>query len=111
MMGVFTEWQGKYAAVGIATFPIKIEGRDKKPLTKGYQRTGLRGSTQLARKFTKADAFALMLGRTNKVEIIDVDTKDERALADALSTYGNTPVISRTASGGGFHAWYRHSPY
>ena len=46
MMGVFTEWQGKYAAVGIPTFPIKIEGRDKKPLTKGYQRSPkTRGAT------------------------------------------------------------------
>jgi Primase C terminal 1 (PriCT-1) len=30
-------------------------------------------------------------------------------LADALSTYGNTPIITRTASGGGFHAWYQYS--
>ena len=109
LMGVFAEWQAKYAAAGIATFPVKIEGKDKKPLIKGYQRTGLKGSAELARKFTKADALALMLGPRSKVEIIDVDTKDEHALADALSTYGNTPVISRTASGGGFHAWYRHS--
>ena len=110
MMGVFTEWQGKYAAVGIATFPIKIEGKDKKPMTKGYQRTGIRGSTALAEKFTQANAFGLLLGRTSGLEIVDVDTKDDRALADALSTYGNTDVISRTASGGGYHAWYRHSP-
>ena len=109
LMGVFAEWQAKYAAAGIATFPVKIEGKDKKPLIKGYQRTGLKGSAELARKFTKADALALMLGPRSKVEIIDVDTKDERALADALSTYGDTRVISRTASGGGFHAWYRHS--
>jgi hypothetical protein len=30
-------------------------------------------------------------------------------LADALSTYGKTPLVSRTASGGGYHAWYRYS--
>jgi hypothetical protein len=79
-MGVFAEWQGKYAAAGIATFPVKIEGKDKKPLIKGYQRTGLRGSAELARKFTQADALALMLGPRSNIEIIDVDTKDERFL-------------------------------
>jgi hypothetical protein len=72
-------------------------------LSKGYQRTGIRGSPALASKFTKADAFGLMLGPHNKIEIVDVDTKDERALADALSTYGKSQIISRTASGGGFH--------
>jgi hypothetical protein len=41
--------------------------------------------------------------------LVDVDTKDERVLEDALSTYGDTPIVSRTATGGGFHAWYRYS--
>jgi hypothetical protein len=108
MSGIFSRWQPRYAEHGIATFPVRIEGKDKQPLSKGYQRTGIRGSTMLASKFTQADAFGLMLGPHNKIEIVDVDTKDERALADALSTYGNSPIISRTASGGGFHAWYRH---
>lgn len=78
-------------------------------MTVGYQRTGLRGSAKLAQKFTSANALGVMLGRRNNLAIVDVDTKDERALADALSTYGDTPVISRSASGGGFHAWYRYS--
>ena len=109
MSDIFSRWQPRYAEHGIATFPVRIEGKDKRPLSKGYQRTGIRGSTILASKFSGADAFGLMLGAHNKIEIVDVDTKDERALADALSTYGNSPIISRTASGGGFHAWYRHS--
>jgi Bifunctional DNA primase/polymerase, N-terminal/Primase C terminal 1 (PriCT-1) len=110
MSGIFSRWQPRYAEHGIATFPVRIEGKDKRPLSKGYQRTGIRGSAALASKFTQADAFGLMLGAHNKIEIVDVDTKDERALSDALSTYGNSPVVSRTASGGGFHVWYRHSP-
>jgi hypothetical protein len=110
MSGVFATWQPAYAERRIATFPVGIEDKNKRPLSKGYRRVGLRGSAELAKKFPKADAFGLMLGPRNKIEIIDVDTKDERALADALSIYGDTPVISRTASGGGFHAWYRHSP-
>src|SRR5262245_27455121 len=107
--GVFSKWQPLYAEHGIATFPISIEGKNKRPMSKRYQRTGLRGSAVLAGKFTNATALGMLLGTPTKIEVVDVDTKDERALGDALSTYGDTPIISRTASGGGFHAWYRYS--
>src|SRR5262245_52944089 len=109
MTGIFSKWQPLYAEHGIATFPVKIEGKDKKPMNQGYQRTGLRASAELGKKFTEAQALGMILGARNKIELVDVDTKEERALADALSTYGDTPIISRTASGGGFHAWYRYS--
>jgi Bifunctional DNA primase/polymerase, N-terminal/Primase C terminal 1 (PriCT-1) len=109
MKGVFATWQPIYAERGIATFPVAIEGKDKRPMSMGYQRTGLRGSAELAKKFTAANAIGMMLGDRNNLSLVDVDTKDERALADALSIYGDAPIISRTASGGGFHAWYRHS--
>jgi Bifunctional DNA primase/polymerase, N-terminal/Primase C terminal 1 (PriCT-1) len=109
MVGIFSRWQPLYAQHGIATFPVKIEGKDKKPMNQGYQRTGLSGSAELGKKFTEAQAIGMILGARNKIELVDVDTKDERALADALSTYGDTPIICCTASGGGFHAWYRYS--
>src|SRR5438094_2648292 len=105
MSGIFSRWQPRYAERGIATFPVTAE---KTPATKGYLRTRIPGSTQLAEKFQHADAFGLACGRHNNVTLVDIDTADEKVLADALSTYGNTPVISRTASGG-FHAWYRHN--
>jgi len=108
--GIFSRWQPIYAERGIATFPVKIDNKNRKvPMNKGYGRTGLRGSAELARKFTNAEAFGALLGPRNNLALLDVDTKDERALDDALSTYGDTPVISCTASGGGFHAWYRYS--
>jgi hypothetical protein len=78
-------------------------------MNKGYQRTGLRGSAELGKKFPDASALGMVLGGKNGIELVDVDSRDERALADALSTYGNSPIVSRTASGGGFHAWYRYS--
>jgi hypothetical protein len=88
---------------------VRIEGKNKLPMNKGYQRTGLRGSAELAKKFTEASALGVILGKHNKIALVDIDTKDERALADALSTYGNSRIVSRTASGGGFHAWYKYS--
>src|SRR5262245_12184370 len=108
MTGIFSRWQPRYAEHGIATFPVQIEGKEKQPMTLGYHRTGLRGSAALGRKFTDAQSFGMILGARNNIALVDVDTKDERALADALSIYGDTPIVSRTASGGGFHAWYRY---
>jgi hypothetical protein len=105
MSGIFSRWQPRYAEHGIATFPVTAE---KTPATKGYLRTGIPGSTQLAEKFQGADAFGFACGRHSKITLADVDTTNEKVLADALRTYGDTPVISRTASGG-YHAWYRHN--
>jgi Bifunctional DNA primase/polymerase, N-terminal len=104
-MSTFAKWQPIYAAVGIPTFPVTA---DKTPATRGYLDTGLRGSAELARKFADADAFGFACGPRSKITLVDIDSNDERALADALKTHGHTPLISRTASGG-FHAWYRHN--
>jgi len=97
MTGIFSRWQPRYAERGIATFPVTAE---KTPATKGYLRTGIPGSAQLAEKFQHANAFGFACGRNNKVTLADIDTTNEKVLADALRTYGDTPIISRTASGG-----------
>jgi hypothetical protein len=72
MTGVFSKWQPVYAEHGIATFPVVIEGKNKRPMNKGYQRTGLRGSAELAKKFTEANALGMILGRRNQIEYVDV---------------------------------------
>jgi hypothetical protein len=105
MSGTFSRFQPVYAEHRIPTFPVTPE---KTPATRGYLRTGLRGSAELARKFPDADAFGFACGPRTKITLLDVDSADERALADALSIYGRTPLISRTASGG-YHAWFRYS--
>jgi hypothetical protein len=103
--GTFALWQPTYAEHGIATFPLRP---DKAPAIRGFNKVGLRGSEQLAFKFAKADALAFMCGTSNKVTVGDIDTTDERVLADFLTRHGATPVVIRTASGK-FHAWYRHN--
>lgn len=100
----FREWQADYAAHGIATFPV---GSDKKPMVKHYGRFGLVGSTAIANRFAAAPAIGLMCGKRNRLTVLDVDTKDERVLADAVSRHGETPIVIRTGSGN-YQAWYRH---
>jgi hypothetical protein len=105
-VGVFAQWQPRYAERGISTFPV--DGGKKKPVVRGYLHVGPDVSRQLALKFPAIDAFGLALGQRNRITVLDVDTNDERVLADALSRHGQTPLIVR--SGGGNHqAWYRHN--
>jgi hypothetical protein len=103
--GVFQTFQPQYAAHRIATFPV---GVNKRPAVRGYPRIGLRASAELSSKFADASGLGFMCGERSRVTVLDVDTSDERVLADALSRHGASPIIVRTASGK-WHAWYRHS--
>jgi hypothetical protein len=101
---MFATAQAMYAEHGIATFPL----RGKRPAIKGYNRLGLCGSHELARKFPDAMALGFLTNMKNGITGLDVDTTDERAFADALSRHGNTPIKVRTASGK-YHGWYRNN--
>jgi hypothetical protein len=104
----FASWQPRYSAHGIPTFPVHVGGGEKKPSIRGWQCVGLPGSAELARKFPDADAFGFCPGPRSRLTILDIDTDDERVLADALGKHGKTPIIVRTGSGK-FHAWYRNN--
>jgi hypothetical protein len=112
-IGVFGQWQPKYAERGIATFPVKIYRGDdgkaiKRPAVKRWQRFGLNGSSQVARKFSDASAFGHVLGPGTGITVLDSDCPDERVLADAMREHGESPVIIRSGSGN-YQAWYRHN--
>ena len=101
----FSEWQPIYTERGIALIPC---GDDKVPLVKNPQKFGRDASAEIATKFSCASAFGYYCGRRNGITVLDVDTTDERVLADAMSRHGQTPIVVRTGSGK-FHALYRHN--
>ena len=103
--GVFAASQPVYAAHGIATFPLNDQ---KKPAVSNYQKMGLPASSRLADRFRNANGFGFMTDARSRITVLDVDTTDERVLADAMIRHGSTPVVARTASGK-FHAYYRHN--
>jgi hypothetical protein len=102
----FAWWQPRYAKHGIATFPLKPA--QKTPAIRGYQKVGIRGSAALAQKMPHADTFGFCLGQRSNITVLDVDTPDERVLADELDRYGPTPFIVQSGSGN-WQAWYRHN--
>lgn len=101
---VFRSYQPAYAAHGIATFPV----RGKVPAIKGYQAIGLSGSAKLAETAADADGIGFCPGKRSGLTILDIDSSDERILADALERHGRTPVIVRSGSGN-HQAWYRYN--
>jgi hypothetical protein len=102
MTGLFARWQPLYAEHGIPTFPV----RDKRPAVRGYLKLGSITSTRLAEKFPDANAIGFALGERSKITVLDVDTPDERVLADALDRHGPTPIVIRSGSGN-HQGWYR----
>jgi hypothetical protein len=102
--GVFAQWQPRYAEHGVATFPV---GPNKRPLMTNWGRVGLPASAILARKkFAYADAFAYRCGKRSKVTVADVDSTDEKLVAQTIAKHGQPGIITRTASGK-FHLLYR----
>jgi hypothetical protein len=98
----FAEWQPHYAEYGIPTFPV----REKRPAVRGYLKIGSVASARLAEKFPDADAIGFALGTRSNITVLDVDTPNERILADALDYHGRTPIIVRSGSGN-HQCWYR----
>src|SRR5262249_15600734 len=101
----FDKWQADYAAHGVATFPVDA---NKRPMVSRYNQFGLLDSAKIASKFGHAPAIGFMCGKRSGVTVLDVDTTDERVLADALDRHGKTRIVARSGSGH-FQAWYRHA--
>jgi hypothetical protein len=75
---------------------------------RGYQKVGLKGSSQLAMKFPEADAFGFQCGRFNRITLIDIDSRDERVVGEAIRLFSESPSLWRTGSGN--HAMtFRHN--
>ena len=102
--GIFSKWQPRYAEKRIATFPV---GQDKKPEVRHWNKLGISGSAKLAKRFTETNALGFQVGPRSQITVLDVDTRNEGVLADALSEHGENPFVVRT--GGGYHAYYRYS--
>jgi hypothetical protein len=106
-MGVFTEWQSKYAAVGIATVPIDSETK----LFRGpWNKIGFPASTELTKKtkYQECNGIGFACGQRNGITDVDIDAPDPGLLQEALARHGDSPIVVRTASGK-FHIWYRHN--
>jgi Bifunctional DNA primase/polymerase, N-terminal/Primase C terminal 1 (PriCT-1) len=106
MTGVFAEWQSRYAAHGVPTFPVHV-GRDgKRPMVSHYGKFGLSASARIAQRFPDAAGIGFMAGPHSRITVMDVDSSDERQVTAAMTRHGQTPVIVRSGSGH-YHCYFR----
>jgi hypothetical protein len=105
-VGIFREWQPKYAARDIPTVPVRD---DKRPATRGYHRVGPRGSADLASRpqFRRTNVFGYVAGPRSGITAVDVDSKDPELLVDVRKRFGETPVEIETSRG--WHLLYRYN--
>jgi hypothetical protein len=106
--GVFPQWQPRYAALGIATFPVEITPDTKKPAVSNYDRVGLRASAKLAAatRFAGYDALGFMAGPRSGITVVDMDESDPKILEDGERLFGPSPLVWQTG-GGRFAAAYK----
>lgn len=103
-VAVFQDSAREYVDAGIVPLPIAPDG--KRPLVRHPDKFGRRAALQIVGKFPDANV-GFWCGRHNRLTVVDVDSSTDLELQFALDTFGDSPVIVRTASGK-HHAYYRH---
>jgi hypothetical protein len=104
---MFRDWQPKYAAHGIATFPVEIIDGKKKPAIQNFMKVGLAGSAALAEKFPDAMGIGFVTGRKSRITVVDIDCEHMPTVSAEITRHGPTPIQVKT--GKGYHLWYRYN--
>jgi hypothetical protein len=107
MSGLYSQFQPRYADLGVTVFPCATSGT-KKPLVGNYLKMGTRAAAELAKKFPDADAIGFAAGQRNRITVLDADIPDRRVLDDAIARHGEPRLIVETASGK-YHGYYLHN--
>jgi hypothetical protein len=107
MMAAFADAAPAWAAAGIVPLPVSPTGKGwmvKHPET--FRRPA---AMALAAKPRFAAAnLGFMCGSHNRLTVVDVDSPANAELQHALTTYGDSPIIVSTPSGGR-HVYYAHN--
>jgi Bifunctional DNA primase/polymerase, N-terminal/Primase C terminal 1 (PriCT-1) len=107
MSGLYSQFQPRYADLGVTVFPCAEIGDRKKPLVSNYLKMGIWAAADLAKKFSDANAMGFAAGARNRITVLDVDIADRRVLDTAIAKHGEPRLIVQTASGK-FHGYYRY---
>jgi hypothetical protein len=107
MMAAFADAAPAWAAAGIVPLPVYPDG--KKTMVKQPEAFGRPAAMGLAGKPRYAAAnLGFMCGSHNRLTVVDIDSPSDAELQYALETYGESPIIVSTPSGGR-HVYYAHN--
>src|SRR4051794_39005131 len=98
-MGIFTDWQPRYARHGVPTFPVTVGANAKRPLVKSYLETDGGRSAGFLRKFGDAKSFGFACGPRSGLTIVDLDSTDDAIVAEGAKLFGQSPLVWRTGGG------------
>jgi hypothetical protein len=106
-MAAFTAAAESWAAAGIVPLPIAPDG--KRPMVKQPDSFGRPSALALVAKPRFAHAnLGFMCGSHNRLTVVDIDSPADSELQHTLATYGDSPIIVSTPSGGR-HVYYAHN--
>src|SRR5512139_2891005 len=98
-MAAFTDAAAAWVAAGVV--PLPLGGEDgKRPLVSHPGKLGARAALNSASRSRFADAPGLgfWCGQRNGLTVVHIDSTADAELQHAIETYGDSPVIVRTAS-------------
>lgn len=104
-MSGFPTIQAAYAERRVVVYPV---GENKLPAINNYMKVGAPASAQLAMKFAEIQAAGFCAGSRNRLTVVDIDSPDDRLVAEVQRQFGATPLQVITPSGGR-HLYYRHN--
>lgn len=107
-MGIYSHYVGEFTERGIGAFPV--DTRAKKPAVSGWQGANTVKAMAWARKPKLADAegLGIVMGKPTGIVEVDVDAVGPAWLSTAVTRFGETAIVIRTASGKS-KLWYRHN--
>jgi hypothetical protein len=70
MTGLYSQFQQRYADLGVTVFPCATSGT-KKPLVGNYLKMGPRAAAELAKKFPDANGIGFAAGPRNRITVLD----------------------------------------
>lgn len=106
-MAAFADAAPAWAAAGIVPLPVYPDG--KKTMVKQPEAFGRPAAMGLAAKPRYAAAnLGFMCGAFNRLTVVDIDSAADAELQHALETYGDSPIIVQTPSGGR-HVYYANN--
>jgi hypothetical protein len=108
-MAAFTDAAATWIAAGVVPLPLGgVDG--KRPLVSHPAKLGRRAALDIAGRpqFADAPGLGFWCGERNGLTVLDIDSSTDSELQYAIDTYGDSPVIVRTASNKA-HLYFRHN--
>ena len=104
---MFGKHAPEFVAAGVPVFPVRLDGKAKRPMVKRPQMFGKDAALKLASNPKYADAgIGVWCGPKSGLVAVDIDSPDASLIDEVMNRCGESPLIAQTPSKG-HHVYYR----